>query len=152
MPTISYSAPDLTQHPPRSARVRLAGFVHLCRLLDKCRAHAHGKLGEYVFPCPLDKRFFSYTGIDAQAFLDAVKAGRNDTEMAVWVNEHMKPLRLPHEIEAWSRWLENLAPGDRQRHLGFSEGIEKLAPGRDDIRTTFDRLDLDDYVSFGGRG
>ena len=35
---INYSAPDLTQHPPRSLRVRLGGYAHLCRLLDKARA------------------------------------------------------------------------------------------------------------------
>jgi hypothetical protein len=33
----------------------------------------------------------------------------------------------------------------------MAEDIERLAPGRDDIRTNFDRLDLDDYISFGGR-
>lgn len=152
MPMISYSTPDLTQHPPRSPRVRLAGFVHLCRLLDKCRAQAFGRIGEYSFPCPLDKRFFSFTGIDSQAFFEAVKAGRSDTEMAGWVQESMRPVRLPHEIEAWSRWMENLAPGDRQRHQNFAGDIGRLAPGREDIRTTFDRLDLDDYVSFGGKG
>jgi len=27
----------------------------------------------------------------------------------------------------------------------------QAAPGRDDLRTNFDRLDLDDYVSFGGK-
>ena len=39
---INYSAPDLTQHPPRSLRVRLGGYVHLARLLDKARAEAGG--------------------------------------------------------------------------------------------------------------
>ena len=148
---ISYTAPDLTQHPPRSPRVRLAGFVHLCRLLDKCRALGVGKIGDYVFPCPLDKRFFAFTGLDAEACLAEVKTGKNDTEMAAWVRANMNPVSLPHEIEAWSRWMENQAPGDKQRHLNFADAIGQLAPERDDIRTTFDRLDLDDYVSFGGK-
>ena len=39
---INYHTPDLTQHPPRSPRVRLGGFVHLPRLLDKARAFAAG--------------------------------------------------------------------------------------------------------------
>jgi len=64
---ITYSAPDLTQHPPRSPRVRLGGYVHLARLLDKARAFAAGKPGEYVYPCPLDQRFFAFTGIDPAA-------------------------------------------------------------------------------------
>ena len=32
------NAPDLTQRPPRSPRVRLGGFVILPRMLDKGRA------------------------------------------------------------------------------------------------------------------
>jgi hypothetical protein len=44
-----------------------------------------------------------------------------------------------------------LGPGDAKRHAGFAEDIGELSPGRDDIRTNFDRLELDDYMSFGGR-
>lgn len=148
---ISYSSPDLTQHPPRSPRVRLGGFVHLARLLDKARAFAAGKNGEYNYNCPLDKRFFGFVGIDPEAFLAAVKAGKGDVEMLAWVNEHAHNQRLTWEIEAWSRWLENLGPGDAKRHAGFAEDIGELAPGREDIRTNFDRLELDDYISFGGK-
>ncbi len=148
---VNFTAPDLTSHPPRSARVRLGGFVHLARLLDKARAVVAGKNGDYIYPCPLDKRFFAFTGIDSQAFLTAVKTGLSDTEMLAWVNEHTQPTRAPHEIIAWSHWLEQLAPGDAKRHGNFAEQIEAMAPGRADIVTTFDRLDLDDYVSFSGR-
>lgn len=149
---ITFAAPDLTVHPPRSARVRLGGFVHLPRLLDKARAHAAGRLGEYVWACPLDQRFASFTGVDLRALLTEVQAGRSDTEMLAWVMSHLRPARAPWEIEAWSRWIEALTPGDVERHNRFAADIGKLAAGRDDIRTAFDRLDLDDYVSFGGRG
>jgi hypothetical protein len=148
---ISYSSPDLTQHPPRSPRVRLGGFVHLPRLLDKARAFAAGKNGEYNYNCPLDKRFLGFVGIDPEAFLAAVKVGKGDGEMLAWVNEHTQPPRAPWEIEAWSHWLENLGPGDVKRHAIFAEDIGELAPAREDIRTYFARLELDDYVSFGGK-
>jgi hypothetical protein len=148
---ISYTTPDLTQHPPRSPRTRLGDYVHLPRLLDKARACAAGKIGEYVYPCPLDKRFFGFTGIDPDAFLAAVKTGKGDVEMLAWVTENTKPVRAPWEIAAWSAWLEALGPGDAKRHAGFAEDIGELAPGREDIRTNFDRLELDDYISFGGR-
>lgn len=42
------SAPDLTQRPPRSPRVRLGGYAMLPRLLDKARASLTGKTGEYM--------------------------------------------------------------------------------------------------------
>jgi fibro-slime domain-containing protein len=55
---------NLTQRPPRSARVRLGGYVILARLLDKCRAELQGASGEYHYNCPLDQRFFKFTGDD----------------------------------------------------------------------------------------
>lgn len=149
---INYSAPDLTQHPPRSPRVKLGGFVHLPRLLDKARAAAAGKLGEFIYPCPLDNRFFAFTGLGADALLAEVKTGKSDTEMLAWVMGNLSPKRQPWEIKAWSDYLTELSPGDIQRHKVFAEHIERLGPGRDDIVTYFDRLDLDDYVSYNGKG
>lgn len=148
---VNFSAPDLSQHPPRSPRQRLGGFVHLPRLLDKARAHAQGRLGEYQWDCPLDQRWSAFTGITAEALLAEVKQGRTDAEMLAWVLAHLRPARQAWEIEAWSRWLESLAPGDAARHERFAQEIAARAPGRDDIRTLFDRLDMDDFASFGGR-
>lgn len=149
---INYQEPDLNLHPPRSPRVRLGGFVHLPRLLDKTRASLADKLGDYIFPCPLDQRVLSFMGLDTEAFVEAVRSGKSDTEMLAWVMENLSPARLPHEIKAWSDWLEQVAPGDARRHGNFAEQISQLASDRADIVTTFDRLELDDYVSFGGRG
>ncbi|GAB5560143.1 MAG: hypothetical protein SynsKO_17900 [Synoicihabitans sp.] len=149
---IDFSAPNLSLHPPRSPRVRLGGFVHLPRLLDKARAFVLGKQGDYIYPCPLDSRVLDFMGVTSDAFLAAVRTGKSDSEMLAWVLENMTPKRRPHEIIAWSQWLENVAPGDAERHAKFSTAIRELAADRDDIVTTFDRLELDDYVSFGGRG
>ncbi|MEY4490155.1 MAG: hypothetical protein RIQ79_2663 [Verrucomicrobiota bacterium] len=148
---INLSAPDFTQHPPRSPRVKLGGFVHLPRLLDKARAAASGKLGEFVFPCPLDQRFFVFTSLSADALLAEVKQGRSDTEMLAWVMAHANPSRQPWEIAAWSDYLSGLSAGDAKRHQMFAQTIQSLGPGRDDIVTYFDRLDLDDYVSYSGK-
>ena len=52
----SNSGTDLTQHPPRSPRVRLGGYATLPRMLDKGRATIAGKNGEYHYNCPLDQR------------------------------------------------------------------------------------------------
>lgn len=149
---VNLSAPDLTQHPPRSPRVTLGGFVHLPRLLDKARAAIAGKLGEFIYPCPLDQRFFSFTGVTPEALLAEVRKGKTDTEMLAWLMANASPARQAWEIAAWSRHLSQLSPGDVKRHTIFAENIEALAPGREDIVTYFDRLDLDDYVSYGGKG
>jgi hypothetical protein len=149
-PMINYSAPDLTRHPPRSVRVRVGGFAHLGRLLDKARATIGGKGAGYHYNCPMDRHFFNFTGIDHEKMLEAIKAGRSDTEMVAWVMENTQ--RLPHEIFAWSAWVEQHGPGGAGGHEWIAETIKAGAGDRDDIRSFADLLDLDDYVSYGGKG
>jgi hypothetical protein len=147
---INLSAPDLTQHPPRSPRAQLGGYVHLPRLLDKARAHLAGKAGEYHFNCPLDQHFFKFTGIDHEAALAEIKRGGSDTEFLAWVRKHTH--RLPSEIAAWSLWMRTHAPGGHEGHAWISGVVKGDAAERDDIFGFFDLLDLDDYVSYGGKG
>jgi hypothetical protein len=147
---INLSKPDLTQHPPRSPRVQLGGYVHLPRLLDKARATIAGKNGDYHYDCALDQNFFAFTGITAKALLAEVRKGRTDSQMLAWVQAHTK--RLPAEIAAWSTWLRTHAPGGSEGHDWFGEVITEAAKSRRDIFGFFDLLDLDDYVSFGGKG
>ncbi|MCC6415541.1 MAG: DUF5069 domain-containing protein [Opitutaceae bacterium] len=144
------SQPDLTQHPPRSVRVRLGGYAHLPRLLDKARAVLAGKNGEYAYNCPLDQRFFTFTQLNPDEMLAAIKAGKSDSEMLAWVNERVR--RQLFEITAWSAWLEQYGPGDADLHAWFASVLKTIAPQRTDIRSFADLLDLDDYVSYGGKG
>jgi hypothetical protein len=146
---LNLSAPDFTQHPPRSVRVRLGGYAHLPRLLDKARAAAAGKHGAYHYNCPLDRQFFDFTGIDHEALLNEVRAGRTDTQMLGWVRARVK--RSPFEIHAWSAWLEQHGPGGAPGHEWMATTIKTDGPERDDIRSFADLLDLDDYVSYGGK-
>lgn len=147
---LNYSNPDLTQHPPRSVRVRLGGYAHLPRLLDKARAVISGKNAGYHYNCPLDRQFFNFTGIDHERLLAEVKQGRSDTEMIAWVRANTT--RLPNEIYAWTQWLEQHGPGGAGGHEWMAETIKANAGDRDDVRSFADLLDLDDYVSFGGKG
>ena len=146
---INAFSPDLTRHAPRSPRVRLGGYAHLPRLLDKARAVLANTAGEYHYNCSLDRRFFDFTGIDHDAMLAAIKTGLTDSQMLTWVNE--KAPLTPAAIAAWSAWLEQNGPGSADMHTWMAGRISEIAPGRDDIRTFFDLLDLDDYVSYGGK-
>ena len=74
------NAPDLTQRPPRSPRVRLGGYVILPRMLDKGRATVAGKQGEYHYACPMDHRFLDLLGIKPDALKKQLAAGKGDTE------------------------------------------------------------------------
>jgi len=142
---------DLTQHPPRSPRVRLGGYALLPRMLDKGRATLAGKNGEYNYACPLDQRFLDFVGIDAEALKQQLYSGKGDGEILEWIQENAKHKRTDAEIAAWSEYAERRTPQDVESRSYFNELHEKSAPRREDINTWFDLLDVDDYVSFGGK-
>ena len=148
---VNFSAPDLTRHPPRSPRTRLGGFVHLPRLIDKARAVAAGTNGDFHYDCPVDHHFWVFTGIKPAAFMKEVKSGKGDGELLAYVLAHAKPSRTASEIAAWSAWFENRVPGAVDGREFFNAVHQKNAAHREDIGTWFDWLDLDDYVTFGGK-
>jgi hypothetical protein len=142
--------PDLTKQPPRSPRVRLGGYVILPRMLDKGRAEIAGQNGEYKYACPLDQRFLEFAGLDPKALKKELK--KCDTEVLAWINRHAKHKRTEPEILAWSAWQEQRSPDNPDAREYFNGLHKSAAPKRTDIVTWFDLLDLDDYVSFGGKG
>ena len=81
---------------------------------------------------------------------DYVSCPNYTFEILAWVGTQSK--RLPAEIAAWTAWMELNAPGGAEGHEWFGEVIKGTAAERSDIRSFFDLLDLDDYVTFGGKG
>jgi len=145
-------APDLTQRPPRSLRCRLGGYASLPRMLDKGRAVLAGKNGEYHYNCPLDQRVLGFLGIDAEALKAELAAGKGDGEILQWINANAKNKHADWEIEQWSAHVERRGPDSDAETLGFfAETVGKISKTREDIHTWADLLDLDDYVSFGGK-
>jgi hypothetical protein len=145
------NAPDLTQRPPRSARVRLGGYVILPRMLDKGRATIAGKHGEYHYACPMDHRFLDFVGIKPDALKKQLAAGKSDTEILQWIQKNAKRKPTEPEIAAWSAYAEQRVPADAESREFFHGIHSKIAPKREDVATWFDLLDLDDYVTFGGQ-
>ena len=143
---------DLTQRPPRSMRSRLGGFVLLPRILDKGRAKLAGKNGEYNYNSPTDQHLVRFLGLDLEALLNELATGKADGEILEWVQAHAKTPRDPWEIEAWSAYMEKRGPdSDAETLAGFAEYVGQHSKTREDIKTWFDALDLDDFVSFGGK-
>ena len=142
---------DLTKRPPRSTRVRLGGFVLLPRIIDKGRAVAAGTNGEYNYGCPLDMEFFEFTSVDPQALKKQIDAGLGDGDLLEWVKKHSGTKRSPHEIYLWSRYMEDRTPSGVEKREYFNQTHKDIAPGREDISTWFDWLDLDDCASYGGK-
>ncbi len=146
-------APDLTQRPPRSPRLTLGGYVLLPRVLDKCRAVVTGKNGEYRFGAQrMDRHFLNFTGIDEAALQAEVATGKSDSEMLAWIQANARTPREPWEIAQWSNYhLQRGPDSDAETLHDFAAAVAKFSTTREDIRTWFDLLDLDDYVSFGGQ-
>jgi hypothetical protein len=141
---------DLTQRPPRSTRTRLGGYALLPRMLDKGRAELAGKSGEYHYNCPLDQRILGFLGIEAEALKAQLKAGKGDGEILEWIRSNQTNKHTAAEIEAWSDAAAKRTPDAES--LEFFNGILKAAaPHRSDITTWADLLDVDDYVTFGGK-
>ncbi len=151
MATKQIIAPDLSKRPPRSPRVRLGGFVILPRLLDKGRAKLAGTPGEYHYAFPLDQRFFEFVKIDEKAVLRQLKSGLGDWEILTWILKNAKAPRAPWEVAQWSTYNEARVPDGVPAKERAVKAISSINPHRTDILTGFDLLDLDDYITFGGK-
>jgi hypothetical protein len=133
---------DLRTTYPRSVRERLAGFVHLGRMIDKCRAVHAGTQGDYVYPCPMDQRLLQFAGISSETFLRAVQ-GRTDQDIADWFIR----TATPHEQSAIDAWNENflrVEPDTDEKRSYFVKSRTAIDATRTDIRTWADLLDLDE--------
>jgi hypothetical protein len=145
-------APDLTQRPPRSPRSRLGAYSLLPRMLDKGRATLAGTNGEYHFDCPLDKRILTFVGIDPKKLLAALKKGKGDGEILEWIQANAKHKRAPWEIQQWSDHMDRRGPdSDAETLQFFAQSVAKFTRTREDVKTWADLLELDDFVSFGGK-
>ncbi len=115
-------APDLNRTTPRSPRAPLGkDFPALAaRLVDKCRAELAAVGGTYHYDCPLDRRFFAATGLEAGPLREFIATGAEDGEVASWMNAHA---RLPREeIAAWGRRFRR---NPLLRLLDFDDWVHK---------------------------
>ena len=133
---------NLRHQYPRSIRERLGGYVHLGRMIDKCRALQAGMQGDYVYPCPLDERLLQFAGISSEAFAREVQS-RADREMVDWFQINATP-HTPAEIEAWNEMMLSAGPDTDDKWTYFKNTRDAIDPRRTDITTWADLLDLDE--------
>ena len=121
-------------------------------MLDKGRAEIAGTAGEYHYNCPLDQHVIEFIGFDPGALREQLAAGKGDGEILEWINANSTHKRAAWEIEQWSEYHGRRGPdSDAETLAFFADYIGKLTKTREDIRTWADLLELDDYVSFGGK-
>ncbi|GAB1721981.1 MAG: DUF5069 domain-containing protein [Nitrospira sp. CR1.1] len=142
---------DLRTTFPRSMKTRLAGYAHLARMIDKCRAVLAGTEGEYIYPCPMDERLLDYAGITADQFTAAVQANVTDDGVAEWVRR----TATPHdqvELEAWNSTLLERGPSSPESAEKFKTYRDAVDPTRTDITAWSDLQDLEEGRSVPRRG
>ncbi len=141
---------DLNERPPRSPKTRLGGYALLPRMLDKCRAVLNGTAGSFRYGCPNDQRLLSLMGLDPDALKAEVAKGLGDGDVLAWIVANQANKLTAAEIEAWSDANDKRRPSDGDREF-FEKYLAECGPNRTDIHYWSDLLDLDDYVTYGGK-
>ena len=134
---------DLTKEYPRSPNDRMAGIVSLPRMIDKTRANAEGTLGEYDVDCPHDKPVLQLLGVDFATFSAKLKElNYNDAAVEAWA-KGLLAKRSPESLAAFNESRKKWAPDEHSQPY-FDKLRDEVAPGRDDVKTWFALLDLDE--------
>ena len=124
-------------------RVQLAGYAHLARMIDKCRAVLAGTEGEYIYPCPMDDRLLEFAGITSEQFTAAVKANQTDEGVATWFEKKAKP-HQPAELDEWNQQLLARGPSSTESAAKFKKYLAAIDPSRTDISAWSDLQDLEE--------
>lgn len=134
---------DLRKSFPRSMKVKLAGYVHLARMIDKCRAVLAGTEGDYIYPCPMDERLLELAGISADQFTRTVETSSTDEEVVAWFRRTAKP-RSPSELDQWNTALLLKGPSSPDSLKRFNAYRDAVDPSRTDLTSWADLQDLEE--------
>lgn len=139
---------DLTRQPPRRpSNLAVAGIVGAARMTDKARASNNETLGEYVYGenSGLDQRVLAFLGISADAYAEAAGA-HDDTALGNWVLETSE--KSAAEIAEFNDTELTHLPDTEAHKQRLKDRLARYAPGRTDITTVLQSMELDDWGSF----
>lgn len=124
-------------------RDTLDGYVHLARMIDKCRAVLAGTEGEYIYPCPMDFRLMEFAGITDAQFTAAVKASPTDDGVVQWFRK-TATAHTPAELEQWNRTMLTRGPSTTEKQEYFNTLRDAVDPSRTDLTAWADLQDLEE--------
>lgn len=139
---------DLTRQPPRRpTNLGIAGIVGAARLTDKARAHNAETLGEYLYGenSGLDRQVLEFLGITAGAYAEAADE-HDDAALGQWVLETSG--KTEAEIAEFNDDVIRQNPDTEGHKQRLKERLARFAPGRTDITTVLQSMELDDWGSF----
>jgi len=133
---------DLTKSFPRSPKMKMSGLVMVPRMIDKARAYNAETLGEYIFPCPLDKIILKFLNVDHEKIIHLAQE-LTDEEISLWINEQCLN-RSQDEKEQVNQEILERKPTTLDSLNRFNILRNKIDPTRTDIITWVDLLELDE--------
>jgi len=133
---------DLSRAFLRSPKQKIAGLVHLGRVIDKGRAFKEKKLADYIYPCPLDKIILNFLRIEAENFAN-MTIEKKDDEIFDWAKELIES-KSKKEICLINKKILQSKPDSEDRLNYFIEIRNKIDPSRSDVTTWVDLLDLEE--------
>jgi len=141
---------DLTVRPPRTAFLRsVAGIVGVARMADKARGKRAGRLGAYKYGDDsfVDRELLKFLGISQVDFEEAAWNNPNDDELTEWIRG--QSAYTASTVSVLNEWLTGhgiQTPGIEET---FRARREEVCPGRAEVTTYFELMDIDDELIFG---
>lgn len=123
--------------------MKIAGYVHLARMIDKCRAVLARTEGEYIYPCPMDERLMEFAEITAEQFTRAVGTSPSDEGVIAWFQRTARP-RSPVELDRWNTALLLRGPSSPESLKRFNAYRDAVDPSRTDLVSWADLQDLEE--------
>ena len=133
---------DLSKVFPRSPKQKMAGLVHLVRMIDKGRAYKEKKLADYIYPCPLDKIILDFFCVEADTFAN-MTIEKKDEEISNWAKELIKS-KSPNELDLINKIILEKKPDSEDRLKYYNKTRDKIDPSRSDLTTWVDLMDLEE--------
>ena len=112
------------------------------RMIDKARAYNAKTLGEYIFPCPLDKIILEFLNISHEEIIHLVQR-LTDDEIALWIKN--KCLNYSEDDkERVNKKIFEQKPNTQKSLDRFNKLRNDIGPTRIDVTTWVDLLELDE--------
>ena len=133
---------NLVESIPRSPKIKIKGLVMLARMIDKARAYNSNKLGEYIFPCPIDKIILEFLGTNHKKFAYKTQ-NLSDKEIASWIEEKCLH-RSRDDIERINKIILDRKPDTPESLNRFNAIRNKINPFAKDVTTWVELIELEE--------
>ena len=133
---------NLVQSIPRSPKIKMEGLVMVPRMIDKARAYNSNTLGEYIFPCPLDKIILKFLDTNHKEFAHKTKR-LTEKEMSFWINKKCIHRSKDDKDRINNKALEQ-KPDTRESLDRFNEIRNKINPVVKNVTTWIELIELEE--------